>query len=68
MCGLGSLLPLKMRNMQSGWVPASSLNCPTIFILEFQSTGNESIVFTLEGPIYLLPQYIHLSKLFELYT
>ena len=42
MCGLGSLLSLKMRNMQSGRVPASSLNCPTIFVLEFQSIGNES--------------------------
>ena len=43
----------------SGHGLASSLNCPDILVLEFQSTGNESL-FALpwgEGVvIYLLPQ------------
>ena len=45
----------------SGQGPASSLNCPAIFILEFPSTGNELQLFTMEWwgagvGIYLLHQ------------
>lgn len=39
MCGWGSLLILITRNMWSGQGPESSLNCPAIVVLEFQSTG-----------------------------
>ena len=42
MCGWGGLLVLGMRDMWSGKGPASSLNCPAILVLEFQSIGNES--------------------------
>ena len=43
MCGSGGLLTLR-RNVWSGQGPASSLNCSAGLILEFQSTGNESLV------------------------
>lgn len=39
MCGWGSLLILITRNTWSGQGPESSLNCPAIVVLEFQSTG-----------------------------
>ena len=32
------------------------LNCPAILVLEYPSTGTESQLLTLGGPIYLLPQ------------
>ena len=43
--------------MWSGQGPASSFNCPAVSVLEFQSTGNESLIPLLweEGGIYLLP-------------
>ena len=44
MCGQGGLLTLIMRNLWSGQGPAISLNCPAIFVLEFQSSGNEAPV------------------------
>ena len=49
MCGPGSLQTSRTRNTWSGQGPASSLNCPTIPVLEFQSTWNECIsnLFTL---------------------
>ena len=42
MCSQGGLLTARMKNMWSGWGPASSFNCPAILDLEFQSTGSES--------------------------
>ena len=39
MCGWGGLLTLITRNMCFGQGPESSLNCPAIVVLEFQSTG-----------------------------
>ena len=42
MCGHRGLLTSRMRNKWSGQGPAFSLNCPTVLVLEFQSTGNES--------------------------
>ena len=46
-----------MRNVWSGQGPASSLICAAIFILEFQSIGNESLVALLWWvPIFLLPR------------
>ena len=42
MCGQGGLLTSKMRNTCSGQGPPSSLNCPAILVLEFQSTGDDS--------------------------
>ena len=68
MCGLGSLQTSRTRNAWSGQGPASSLNCPTIPILEFQSTWNEWIsnLFTLGtrvgvdgGGRHLPPAYVH---------
>ena len=57
MHGHGDLLTLRMRNMWSGQGLASSLKCPAILILEFQSIENESpITLPRDGPIYLLPQ------------
>ena len=41
MCSQGGLLTSRMKNMWSGWGPASSFNCPAILDLEFQSTGTE---------------------------
>ena len=39
--------------MWSGQGPASSLNCPAILLLEFQSIGNESpITLPWKGGIY----------------
>ena len=43
-CGQGDLLTSRMRNMWSGQGPVSSLNCSAILVLEFQSTGNESLI------------------------
>ena len=42
MCVQGDLLTLGTRNMWFGQGPASSLNCPVILVLEFQSIGNAS--------------------------
>ena len=42
MYGQGGLLTLRMKKMWSEQGPVSSLNCPDVLILEFQSTGNES--------------------------
>ena len=36
--------------------PASSLDCPAIFFLEYRSTENELQLFA-PGPIYLLPHF-----------
>ena len=44
MCGKGGPLSLGLRNMWSVQGPASSLNCPAILVLEFQSLENESPV------------------------
>ena len=41
-CGRGGLVTSGMRNTWSRRGPASSLNCPAIFFLEFWSTGTES--------------------------
>ena len=38
LCMCGQTGPLKMSDMWSGQGPASSLNCPVTFFLEFQST------------------------------
>ena len=38
-CGRGGLVTSGMRNTWSRWGPASSLNCPAIFFLEFWSTA-----------------------------
>ena len=43
-----------MGDMWSGQGPISSLNCPAILLLEFQSIESESPIAL---PIYLLPQY-----------
>ena len=58
MCGQGGLQTLRIRNMWSGQGPASSLNCPAVLVLQFQSTGwNKSpVIYLGKGPIYLLPQ------------
>ena len=60
MCSRGGLLDFGNEEyvvsyLLSGQGPASSLDCPTIDIVEFLSTGNELKLLTL-GPIYLLPQ------------
>ena len=44
MCGQGSLLTSRRRNMWSGQGPASPLNCPATLVFSFLSTGNESPV------------------------
>ena len=44
MCGQGSLLTSRRRNMGSGQGPASPLNCPATLVFSFLSTGNESPV------------------------
>ena len=59
-CAWGGLLTLGMRNTWSGQHPASSLDCPAILILEFQSVGNKSAVALLQGgPVNLLTQHQH---------
>ena len=46
---LGGLLTSGMRSMCSVQGPASSLNCPTFLVLEFQSIENESPVALPSG-------------------
>ena len=41
---------LKMSDMWSGQGPASSLNCPVTFFLEFQSIWNGFPIVGLRGP------------------
>ena len=48
MYGREGLLTSGTRNMWYGQGQASSLNCPAILCLEFQSIGNESPIFDPE--------------------
>ena len=58
MCGGGSLLTSKVRNMWSEQGLAIFLNCPAILILEFLSMRNEfPTALPRVVPIYLLPQF-----------
>ena len=53
-----------------GQGPASSLNCPAILILEYQSTGNESPIAYAgrwgAGAMYLLPHMFPFKPWFSL--
>ena len=62
MCSQGGLLILRMRNMWSAQGPGSSLNCPAILILEFQSIGNESPIALLWGVVPWVGQQWHLPS------
>ena len=61
--GQGGLLTSRIRNTWSGQGPTSSFHCLAIFVLEFRSVENESLIaLGSGGPARLTPTSSRLNK------